>query len=308
MACTNGVSIDSSSVHTLNADLPLDLYQQKLWFNTNIENNRVPNDNLDLNLDIRLFECDINFHWESLDAGLTPSRKISNFFWLTLPWQKLFNNFGPIRIMDFGCSTGNYALNFMKWTDVPFEYHGFDVRWGSLWEERSSEFQNLKFTQYKGKFGRQHMKDEFNFFMSQSAMEHVVQDLSYFRLIANYSSEIQKPNIQIHLVPSAACLELYGLHGVRQYTPRTISKISRLFPNAICTLFSLGGAACNNLHMQAITLPAHNNGADWRTTNLDDYEDLLEKSILIDMTSKSFEASFYALVIESGVSSSIFSI
>ena len=60
--------------------------------------------------------------------------------------------------------------------------------------------------------------------------------------------------------------------------------------------------------MQAITLPAHNNGADWRTTNLDDYEDLLEKSILSDMTSKSFDASFYALVIESGVSSSIFSI
>ena len=308
MSYSNQVHSQSSSAHTLNADFPLNLYQQKIWFNSNIENNRAPNEDVDSNLEIRLFGCEIDLHWESLEEGLTPPRKMSNFFWLTLPWQKVLENFGPIRIMDFGCSVGNYALNFMKWTDTPFEYHGFDVRAGSLWKERSSEFENLKFTQYRGTFGGEHIKDEFNFFMSQSAMEHVVQDLNYFRLIADYLFEIQKPTIQVHLVPSAACLELYGLHGVRQYTPRTLSKISQLFPNAICTLFCLGGPACNNLHMQAITLPNHNKGIDWRTINLENYEELLHKSILVDMTSESLDASFYALVIESGVANSIFSI
>jgi len=60
--------------------------------------------------------------------------------------------------------------------------------------------------------------------------------------------------------------------------------------------------------MQAITLPNHNKGIDWRTINLENYEELLHKSILVDMTSESLDASFYALVIESGVANSIFSI
>jgi len=306
MTYSNRGLIQSSSGHSLNADVPLDLHQQKTWFNLNIENNKAPNKDVDSKLEIRLFSCDINAYWAHLDIDVTPSRKLCNMFWLNLPWKKLHHILGPIKIMDFGCSIGNYALNFMKWTNTPFDYHGFDVRWGNVWDLRSSEFPNLKFTQYHGEFERKHITDKFNFFMSQSAMEHVAHDLNYFRVVADYLDEEEKPAIQIHLIPSAACLELYGLHGVRQYTPRTLSKISTLFPNGICTLFCLGGPACNTLHIQAITLPEHNNTADWRITNLDDYDRLLKKAITIDMKSNSLDASFYALVIESGVNESAF--
>jgi len=296
----------SSSGHILNSDLPLDLYQQKLWFNLNIENNKNSDKELDPNLHFADFRCDIDAHWRRLAKDITPPRKLCNMFWLNLPWRDLENRIGPLRIMDYGCSVGNYALNFMEWTDVAFSYHGFDVRPGDIWEERRAHYSNLNFTQYEGEFERRHFSDEFNFFMSQSAMEHVVHDLTYFQVIADYLSETDKPTIHIHQVPSAACLDLYGLHGVRHYTPRTVSKISKLFPDAICTLFSLGGVSTNAFHLDSITIPESEDTPDWRNVNLDEYNSLMKEAITSDMSSKCSEASFYTIVIETGVSTSAF--
>ena len=72
----------------------------------------------------------------------------------------------------------------MKWTDIRFQYHGFDVRRGDIWAERSKQFPNLKFTHYDGEFKRECFSEDFNFFMSQSALEHVAHDLTYFRVIS----------------------------------------------------------------------------------------------------------------------------
>ena len=297
----------SSSRHILNSDFPLDLYQQKLWLNLNIENNMNPDGDLAPNLNVRMFACDIEAHWHRLADDITPSRKVCNMFWLNLPWQVLEDILGPLHIMDFGCSAGNYALNFLEWTEVSFTYHGFDVRENNVWEEREARHHNIDFTQYEGEFERRHLAGDFNFFMSQSAMEHVVHDLTYFQIIADYLAETGKPAIQIHLVPSAVCLDLYGLHGVRQYTPRTLSKISNIYPNAICTVFCLGGPASNALHMQAITIPKMKDTPDWRAIQRDDYNRQMKKALTSDMNSNSRNASFYAFVIESGVEASVFS-
>jgi len=54
---------------------------------------------------------------------------------------------------------------------------------------------------------------------------------------------------QIHLFPSKICLKLYPFHGVRQYTPRNISKITRLFSDfSEVELFELGGENANKVH------------------------------------------------------------
>ena len=296
----------SSSGSILNADSQLDFYQQKLWFYLNVENNMNPDEKLDPNLDIRIFSCDVQAHWHRLADDITPARKLCNLFWLDLPWRALEDRLGPLRIMDYGSSAGNYAINFMQWTDVPFAYHGFDVRRINGWKERCDLHDNLKFTQYEGEFERHHLTDEFNYFMSQAAMEHVIHDLTYFQVIADYLAETRKPAIQIHLIPSVTCLDLYGLHGVRQYSPRTLSKISSMFPDAICTVFCLGGPATNEIHRQAITIPELNKTQDWRINYLDDYNRLMRKAIETDMISNSHDASFYALVIESGVEKSLF--
>ncbi len=47
--------------------------------------------------------------------------------------------------------------------------------------------------------------------------------------LRDFAAAINRPSILVHLMPSAACLRLYRHHGLRQYTPRTISKITRLF-------------------------------------------------------------------------------
>src|SRR5207248_563863 len=113
-----------------------------------------------------------------------------------------------------------------------------------------------------------------NMFISQSAVEHFDEDLGFFEQIRDYVRETPEPVMQIHLVPSQACLHLYHLHGVRQYTPRTLSKITRLFaPDAYAAVYRLGGDACNRLHYSFITKPVLlQDRADRRNTDPDEYE------------------------------------
>lgn len=62
--------------------------------------------------------------------------------------------------------------------------------------------------------------------------------------------------LQVHLFPSPACLFLYLTHGIRQYTPRTISKVTRLFgEESRFILLGVGGVNCFKLHWKAITRP-----------------------------------------------------
>src|SRR5208283_5417616 len=68
-----------------------------------------------------------------------------------------------------------------------------------------------------------------NLIITQSALEHFEKDLNFFRQIADHVARTRRPIVQFHLIPSAACLTTYPWHGVRQYTPRTISRITRLF-------------------------------------------------------------------------------
>ena len=92
--------------------------------------------------------------------------------------------------------------------------------------------------------------------MTQSAIEHVEADLIYFEKIKDYIRTYNKSVIQVHLFPSSVCLRLYLFHGIRQYTPRTISKITRIFSVfSNTTLFRLGGKECIRLHYDFITKP-----------------------------------------------------
>jgi hypothetical protein len=81
----------------------------------------------------------------------------------------------------------------------------------------------------------------------------MLPSITYFLHVRDHIRRCQTPVIQIHLIPSGACLRLYRLHGTRQYTPRNISKITRLFGGrSYKILISLGGDACNRLHHEFI--------------------------------------------------------
>jgi hypothetical protein len=77
---------------------------------------------------------------------------------------------------------------------------------------------------------------EVNLLVSQSAVEHFPDDLHYFRCLRDFVAARETPVLQLHAFPSPACLELYPRHGVRQYTPRTVSLTSRLFRGSRRTL------------------------------------------------------------------------
>jgi hypothetical protein len=102
----------------------------------------------------------------------------------------------------------------------------------------------------------------------------------------------------IPFCPSAACLKLYLLHGVRQYTPRTLSKFTRPSESGYAVLYGLGGRDCNRLHFRFITLPLFlGRNADMRLTRAAEYERRLYAAIKKDITLAQCSPSFYALVI-----------
>ncbi len=297
----------SSSDHGLNGDLSLDLYQSKLWFNLNIQNNRDPLAELDSGLKFRQFICDLDQFWDRLAHDNTPSRTLSNLFWMALPWSRLAQQLDTLSLLDIGCGNGRYANQLANWSEISLNYHGLDVRKGEAWQEISATNPNCQFTKFDGQFTHDLFKEvNCNLFVSQSALEHVVHDLELFTAAAEYAHNQNIKTVHIHLVPSAACLSLYGLHGVRQYTPRTLSRITRYFPNAHRTIFNLGGPCCNELHAWAIEHSAGQEKEYWDKEMLAAYGHRLRKDIEADMSDNSPDASFYALIIETGVETSIF--
>jgi hypothetical protein len=142
-------------------------------------------------------------------------------------------------------------------------------------------------------------------FISQSAIEHFDNDLMYFYQIKDFINKTKNNVVHVHIFPSAACLKKYLWHGVRQYTPRTISKITKIFDNdnTYSILYKLGGGNSNKLHFNYITKPILTEKADYRET--DEYFGLLKDAIVEDLIDND-NPSFYALVIHSNYTNKIF--
>lgn len=252
--------------------------------------NRKPNFDLDPKLEIKQFiskiqEADIN-------SASSPARLLSDLFWKHLPWDRITDEIGLISAFDSGCGSGRYGsyLDLVSNGRIS-RYKGVDVYEHANWENLKK---NTKFMceKYNGKQIQKHIPPETNFFMSQSAIEHFANDLRYFKDVKTFIEiHPERAIMQVHLIPSAACMKLYGRHGYRQYTPRTISKITRMFPDAQCILFGLGGPACNRVHKKYIT------DTDLRKTNLNAFKQNVFRAITEDDQMPPTDPSFWALVI-----------
>jgi len=288
----------TSSIQYLNADQKLNKPQQLLYFLLNWANNLFPYSNLDERLAIRDFTCqDLTEQWDRLKQKSSPSRRLCDLFWLKLPWAQIKEELHQIKILDTGCGKGNYANLLMDYSQNQItRYTGIDTYQDNHWMELTRQGP-FYFCQFDGADIRQTIPEGTNFFMSQSAIEHIEEDLAYFQQIKDYIASYQESVIQIHLFPSSSCLPLYALHGIRQYTPRTVSKITRLFKNSsLSVLFRLGGRACNRLHYQFITEPFFTKRTDFRESKTEEYERRLRLAIEQDMKSPQRAPAFYALV------------
>ena len=236
-----------------------------------------------------------------------PSVKL---FWMALPWQEIRAALGgEIHLLDIGCGTGKYAQLIQTWGENPLaSYHGLDVKENPRWAQISKDHSDVKFKVIQSPFSKAEIEPDINFIMTQSAIEHFESDALFFSEVRNYLDDSPKPLIQIHLLPSAACLWLYLNHGYRQYTPFTINELTRFFLRSDTTpiLFPLGGRHCDLLHFSSITLSKLTKRLrhDQRKLNPERYLQRLKAMIVKDLTQSKGGPSFYAVVLLSRIESS----
>jgi len=301
---------ESSSGHMLNGDRQLSKLDRVRWFFVNWMNNARTTSNLDPSLELMRFRTgNVASVWSTIDAAASPARRLCDLFWLALPWQRIAAELGgSVRALEIGCGTGRYGVLVQQCLDDAFGgYVGLDVARHAEWEDHRS---NPKIELICADSGStaEYLHGA-NLIITQSALEHFEEDLFFFRQIADYIAAANRPIIQFHLMPSAGCLTTFPWHGVRQYTPRTISRITRLFGKETSKrLYFLGSMACNRTHRRYITYPWLLRRGDQRRKRQDAYDRDLRRAVeRDDIAPKRNEACFHALVLQSRLARDIFS-
>jgi len=282
----------------INGDKPVKTVDRlKLYVRLNEEANNQPASPFPIKT-FTLNENQLNNSFNTLgQVGSSPSRTVSNLFWMNIDWQEIKKTLGEINILDFGCGSGSYFKKLYEWSNKSISsYTGIDLQESSKWKN----YTNASFIKLDIDKNIDNLKSFFpekiNFFMSQSALEHIKYDLEIFTQIKEYILKNKKPVTQVHLVPAPESLRLYLTHGYRQYGQSALNKIINLFKD-FCDIkiFGLCGEDCNNLHFKYITQSMFGN-PDKRKTHPDEYSDRLKKSIQGDMKKQSIDsACFWAL-------------
>jgi SAM-dependent methyltransferase len=287
----------SSSIHQFTCDKGNFFYKvcvRILYYPFNLYNNRNPLKDIDHEISIQKF---IPFNLESsmqqITPGSSPSRKWSDLLIMSLAWQKIHEDLKTIRVLDLGCGTGNeyFKLNQYSGNKIS-SYTGIDISENK--NRMTDPPLQVKFITYDGKNLIDRIPPETNFIFSQSSIEHFQEDIKIFKQIKSFCEKTDQPVYQLHLFPSRECLNLYRFHGVRQYTPSTLSKITRLFSgNYEKKLFILGGENSNTVHLNYITKK------DTRKEKPDEYEQDCLNAFNKDMHKlvPIENANFYALLI-----------
>jgi SAM-dependent methyltransferase len=302
----------STSTHYINGDnTQLNNSETMLYMLLNYMNNVDDADltNIDKNLleriDIKNFQVHkdlLDKIWSKFDKKSSPSRKVGDMFWSLLPYEEL----GDLRALDIGCGSGRYSEKIWKWSDKNLKsYTGLDVYPNKEWEKMKSwGLENsVQVDFHKTNIDLENLLDfipnKTNFFMSQSAIEHIKYDLKYFQSIQKYIESVNFPVYQVHLFPASESLRLFLLHGYRQYGLNSIVKITKIFKDSSIELVKLCGAACNELHYEFITDPVYiSRTGDMRETKTKEYDEKLYEAILKDSKEENHSPAFWALVIK----------
>jgi hypothetical protein len=302
-------SFESSSGHTLNGDRRLSKLDRVRWFLVNWINNARATSNLDPALELARFRTgNTATVWPTIDAAASPARRLCDLFWLTLPWRLIARELnGSVKALEVGCGTGRYGMLVQQCLGDAFGgYVGLDVARHAEWDSHRSDPKIELVCADSGSTAR--YLSGANLIITQSALEHFEEDLLFFRQIADYIVTANRPMIQFHLMPSAGCLTTFPWHGVRQYTPRTISRITRLFGKETSKrLYFLGSQACNRIHRRYITYPWLLGRGDQRRKRQDAYDRELRRAVeRDDVAPKRNEACFHALVLQSRLTRDVF--
>ncbi len=309
----------STSIYSLNADDKLGKAKRIFWMLLNfINNSYFPQRKT--NISIKQFSPNVSDAvWAEIPKTISPARGLTEIFLLSINWQAVRSELGGLNVFDTGCGSGRYGVMLAQISRARLTYFGIDTNAHTQWKERQEENTYARFKQISSDDTAAHIPENTNFFFTHSSIEHIENDLEYFRGIRDFIDRTKKNTIQIHFFPSSVCLRLYLWHGVRQYTPRTVSKITDLFNqnDSYSILFSLGGNNCNSLHYRFVTKPRvwallkaefgmRFNWNDRRKSHTEEYYRLLKIAIDKDALIASSSPTYYALVIHSNCSDRLF--
>ena len=292
----------STSLHNLNAEKGLNVFQKSAYLILNWVNNLFPYVNLDKRMRIRNFN-DESWEKEVVNTYETSSvgRRLSDIFWRILPWEKIKEELGEINIFDTGCGQGNYSWRIEQASGNRISsYIGIDSKRRPNWDELKNKHPNFQFIESSSSDITALIPREANLFVTQSAIEHFDEDMKFFEQLKGYIDKTGKPVIKIHNFPAKAALPLYLFHGIRQYTPRTISKITKLFKDADIYLYGLGGEAGKKVQWKYFTWPKliKRGEATW-SKDPDKYNREVIEAIKKDMKNPSCSPLFWVLIIHS---------
>ncbi|MCR4279617.1 MAG: hypothetical protein NUV78_02680, partial [Candidatus Zambryskibacteria bacterium] len=266
-------------------------------------NNLLPYANLDRRINFKSFS-DLNWRgeWQNTYQTSSVGRRLSDIFWRTLPWEKIEGELGEIHIFDTGCGHGNYGARLYNASGGKVaSYTGVDAKARPNWKELEKKYPNFHFIESRSSNVSELVPQGSNLFITQSAIEHFDEDIKFFEQIKNYVENRDEPTIQVHIFPAAATLPLYLLHGLRQYTPRTVSKITRIFSDSSkFYLYGLGGRSAWKVHWKYFTWPvliARKFGKP--TFDESEYDKDLVEAVHSDMQRPSNSPIFWALIIHS---------
>ena len=189
----------------INGDLPVkSLDELKLYFRLNEEANNEPATPFPIK-NFTLNENELNHSFSKLDGqfSLSPARMVSDLFWINIDWQKIKKTLGEINILDFGCGKGDYLRKLYKWSNESISsYNGIDLQEFSHWQNcaNNESYKNIQISFMKLDIDKNidnlksFFPEEVNFFMSQSALEHIKYDLEIFAQIKEYILKNKKPS------------------------------------------------------------------------------------------------------------------
>lgn len=293
----------STSLHNHNADRGLGFFQKFCYLFLNWLNNLFPYSNLDERMEIKHWTGgNWKKEWDKTYPNSSAARKFSDLFWRTLPWLDIQKELGSIHIFDTGCGHGNYSTRIQDGSGgLIASYTGVDAKKRANWDELEAKFPNFHFIESRSNNILSLVPNGTNLFISQSAIEHFDEDLLFFEQISQYIKKFNKPVIQIHLFPGAATLPLYLFHGLRQYTPRTISKITKLLNDSSkFSLYGLGDGASKKLHWKYFTWPVLITRKYTKPTfDILQYDKELRKAMESDLKHPNKSPLFWALIIHS---------
>ena len=297
----------STSIHSINGDsLSLSSTEKTLYLLWNHISNKLPTDKL-LSTNFTLEKEKFNNFWNKIKGTPSPSRAMGDMFWMNLPWGDIKKNLGEVNILDIGCGAGGYCKKLQNWSNsIITSYKGLDIHQSPKWHDNinwgKEEGINVSFEQTDLDSDTTFdIPANINFLMSQSAVEHIKNDLGIFKQLKKFMYQKDEPCMQLHLFPGPASLDLYLLHGYRQYGDFAINKIVDLFSDCDVELYKICGEASNKLHFDYITKPIYlDNLGDKRDSNPEQYRELLHAALLTDLQKEIETPAFWALKIYKG--------